>query len=80
MHDLDDAIRERRSVRGFLPTPVSREALEEVLQLAQQAPSNCNVQPWRVYIASGDCLAKLRSALIEAVTTGSSRVTIEGGA
>ena len=76
MHDLDDAIRERRSVRGFLPTPVPREALEEVLQLAQQAPSNCNVQPWRVYIASGDCLAKLRSALVGAATTGASPVMV----
>ena len=60
MHDLDGTIRERRSVRGFLPKPVPRDVLEEVLTLAQHAPSNCNVQPWRVYIASGDTLDKLR--------------------
>ena len=76
MHDLDQAIRERRSVRGFLPKPVPRDLLEEVLGLAQHAPSNCNVQPWRVYVASGDALEKLRTALVRKVTTGSSPVMV----
>jgi nitroreductase len=76
MYDLDQTIRERRSVRGFLPKPVPREILEEVLGLAQQAPSNCNVQPWRVYIACGDSLKKLRTALLEAATTGASPVMV----
>lgn len=70
MHDLDETIRERRSVRGFLPKPVPRETIEEVLELAQHAPSNCNVQPWRVYIASGDARDELRAALVAAVTSG----------
>jgi nitroreductase len=72
MYDLDRAIRERRSVRGFLPKPVPREVLEGVLALAQRAPSNCNVQPWRVYIASGDTIERLRAALVEAVRTSES--------
>jgi len=69
MHDLDETIRKRRSVRGFLPKPVPRETIEEVLGLAQHAPSNCNVQPWRVYIASGDARDELRAALVTAVTS-----------
>jgi nitroreductase len=76
MYDLDQTIRERRSVRGFLPNPVPREVLEEVLGLAQHAPSNCNVQPWRVYIASGNTLEKLRAALVQEVTTGASPVMV----
>ena len=76
MYDLDQTIRERRSVRGFLPKPVPRDVLEEVLALAQHAPSNCNVQPWRVYIASGNTLEKLRSALLQEVTTGASPVMV----
>ncbi|TFH26658.1 MAG: nitroreductase, partial [Myxococcales bacterium] len=76
MYDLDETIRGRRSVRGFLPTPVPRRTLEEVLELAQHAPSNCNVQPWRVYIASGDSLETLRAALVEAVTGGASPVMV----
>lgn len=70
MYDLDAAIRERRSVRGFLSKPVPRETIEEVLELAQRAPSNCNVQPWRVYVASGDARDELRAALVTAVTSG----------
>jgi len=76
MYDLDQTIRERRSVRGFLPKPVPRDVLEEVLALAQHAPSNCNVQPWRVYIASGNTLEKLRAALLQEVTTGASPVMV----
>jgi hypothetical protein len=72
MCDLDETIRQRRSVRGFLPKPVPREVIEELLALAQHAPSNCNVQPWRVYIASGEMREKLRAALVEAVLGGSS--------
>jgi len=72
MYDLDQAIRERRSVRGFVPKPVPRDLLEELFGLAQHAPSNCNVQPWRVYVASGEVVEKLRSALVEATTAGES--------
>jgi len=72
MYDLDEAIVERRSVRGFLPKAVPRELLEELLGLAQHAPSNCNVQPWRVYIASGKKLLELRAALVRAATSGAS--------
>jgi nitroreductase len=68
--DFDAVVNARRSVRGFfrdrsVPEPLLREALE----LAQRAPSNCNVQPWRVFIASGarrDLLsAELTKAALE---------------
>jgi len=71
MSDLDQTIRERRSVRGFFTDrPVPRSVLEEALELAQRAPSNCNVQPWRVFIASGAARDRLRQALCEAVAAG----------
>jgi nitroreductase len=70
MHDLDQTIRNRRSVRGFLPKEVPDTLLRECLTLAQYAPSNCNVQPWRVYIASGAARDKLRDELVSAVREG----------
>jgi len=71
MFDFDSIIRDRRSVRGFLPDrPVPRDVLLEVLELAQLAPSNCNVQPWRVTIASGPARDRLRAALGEAIGRG----------
>lgn len=64
MYDLDSTITARRSVRGFSnDKPVSREILQEVLQLAQHAPSNCNVQPWRVYVAGGEKCNELKNLL-----------------
>jgi len=73
MYDLDKTIAERRSVRGFLPKPVPRPVLEELLALAQRAPSNCNVQPWRLYVASGETLERLRAALVAAASSGKSQ-------
>jgi nitroreductase len=71
MHDLDRTIRERRSVRGFLTDRlVPRHLICEALELAQRAPSNCNVQPWRVFIASGVGCERLRGVLRRAVVTG----------
>lgn len=71
MHDLDATIRARRSVRGFLTDrPVPRAVLREALELAQRAPSNCNVQPWRVFVASGARVERLRQTLRSAIAAG----------
>ncbi len=63
---VDAAITSRRSVRGFLPTPVPREVVEDILRVASRAPSGTNTQPWRVTVLSGEAKAAL-SAKIRAV-------------
>ena len=63
---VDEAIRRRRSVRGFLPDEVPEATLREVFALAQLAPSNCNVQPWIPHVVSGKALSLLRDGLVEA--------------
>ncbi len=67
---LEQAIAARRSVRGFLNKPVPPEVLRKVFELAQRAPSNCNIQPWRVFVASGATRDRLRDAMIEGVKKG----------
>lgn len=68
---LSDAIRIRRSVRGFEPDrEVPRDTLREVLEIAQLSPSNCNVQPWRLWIASGERRTALSRALCAAFDSG----------
>ncbi len=67
---LRDAILSRRSVRGYLPTRVPQETLDAIFALAQQAPSNCNIQPWKVFVASGETKDTLRAAMVERVTSG----------
>jgi nitroreductase len=64
--NFDDAVRNRRSVRGFLPAPLSAQTLQAVFELAQHAPSGCNVQPWMPHVVSGQALMKLARALHEA--------------
>ena len=63
---LEDAIRNRRSVRGFLPDEIPEGKLREIFELAQWAPSNCNVQPWTPHVVSGAALNQLREALVAA--------------
>jgi nitroreductase len=67
---LDRVIRTRRSVRGFLPDPVPEATLREVFELAQRTPSNCNVQPWRCYVASGPARDQVRAKLLERLDAG----------
>ena len=63
---VDEAIRRRRSVRGFRPEEVPEATMREVFELAQWAPSNCNVQPWTPHVVSGEALKRLRDALVDA--------------
>ena len=67
---VDQAILQRRSVRGFLPDEVPQSTLDEVFGIAQHAPSNCNVQPWLPHVVSGNALARLRAALVDAGEQG----------
>ena len=64
--DLDEAIRRRRSVRGFRPEEAPDALVREAFALAQLAPSNCNVQPWTPHVVSGEALRRLRAALVDA--------------
>src|SRR5688572_24859143 len=56
---FEETVRERRSFRSFLPTPVPGEQILQVLQDAQCSPSNCNTQPWNTHIVSGEKIREL---------------------
>ncbi|HOC45631.1 MAG TPA: nitroreductase [Syntrophorhabdaceae bacterium] len=63
--DLLEAIRTRKSIRLFKSDPVSREQIEEILQLAIRAPSAINLQPWEFYIVMGEEKARLSRRLVK---------------
>ncbi|WP_020201189.1 MULTISPECIES: nitroreductase [Cupriavidus] len=63
---VDQAIITRRSVRAFLDTPVPREMVSEILAVASRAPSGTNVQPWRVYVLTGEAKLKLSADVLAA--------------
>src|SRR5271168_263069 len=74
MYDLDKAIIGRHSIRKFLPRPVPKDLLYECLALAQHAPSNSNIQPWRIFIATGSVRDRLKEALGAAARSGAPNV------
>lgn len=65
-----DAVTSRRSVRGFLDRPVPDEVLERVLAAAAWAPSGSNLQPWRIYVVTGEPLTRLKMIATERVAAG----------
>ncbi len=67
---VSDVLAKRFSVRAFTPTPVPQAVLEEIFNLARQAPSNCNVQPCRAYVVSGAKKDRLQDELMRAVLSG----------
>ncbi len=60
---VDAAIESRFSARAFLPKPVDRATLEDILRVASRAPSGTNTQPWTVYVLQG----ARRDALVDQV-------------
>ena len=63
---VDAAILTRRSIRAFLPTPVSRATVEEILRVASHAPSGTNTQPWQVCVLSGAAKERLSARILAA--------------
>lgn len=61
---VDDAIISRRSVRAFLPDPVDDATIRAILDVAARAPSGTNMQPWRVYVVTGDSKQKITDAVL----------------
>lgn len=67
---IERVIRERRSIRAYLQTPIAREEIEQVLRVAACAPSGTNTQPWRVRIVTGEARIGLVAAVCAAFDAG----------
>jgi len=63
---VDQAITSRRSIRAYLPTPVPRQTIEEILAVAARAPSGTNTQPWKVYVLTGAARQRLSASICAA--------------
>ena len=58
-----EALASRRSVRDFLPTPVSGTVIRRVLEAAARSPSGGNVQPWHIDVVAGAKLEELKAVM-----------------
>ncbi|MBX2858749.1 MAG: nitroreductase family protein [Cellvibrionaceae bacterium] len=72
--NVSAAIKQRKSVRAFKPDSVPDTLIKDILLRAQQAPSNCNTQPWYVTVFSGAARQQLERALVVEVSSGKQAV------
>ncbi len=68
--DVTEAMRKRKSIRGFSPKPVDRRILREILEAACRAPSALNTQPWEFFVVAGDALRRLCGENVERLQSG----------
>jgi nitroreductase len=67
---VDLAITSRRSIRGFLDTPIDKAAIVRLLEVAGRAPSGSNIQPWKAHVLTGPVLRRLTDQLTAAHFAG----------
>ena len=53
MTTVSEALQRRISIRAFLPDPVPRQVVHDILDRARWAPSGSNLQPWKVIAVAG---------------------------
>ena len=54
------AIEARKSIRSYLDKPVPKGDIENILAKALRSPSATNIQPWNIYVATGEVLKKIK--------------------
>jgi nitroreductase len=60
--DVETAIRSRRTHKAFLPQPLPRRQVEELLELAGWAPNHNLTVPWRFRVVGPATLERLKRA------------------
>lgn len=69
MMNVTEALNARHSIRAFLPNPVEKGKLTAILEAAVHTPSWGNTQPWEIFVATGDTLARIRKGYQEKYAT-----------
>ena len=68
--DVVEAIKFRKSIRGYKADPVPKEILSEILEIATHSPSAENTQPWEFTIIAGEALEEIKRANVEMLEAG----------
>lgn len=68
--NVSQAVARRKSVRGFLDTPVDGERLRAILLAASRAPSGGNLQPWHIHVVTGGALGVLKEQMAARLAAG----------
>ena len=68
--DIIEAVKKRKSIRGYKPDPVPEETLQQILELASRAPSAMNTQPWEFTVLTGEVLENVRRSNVKLLNSG----------
>lgn len=68
--NIIDAIRKRKSIRGYKPDPVPKAVIRELLEIAIRAPSAMNTQPWEFAVVAGEPLRTIREESAKKLNAG----------
>jgi nitroreductase len=68
--EVSQAVAARRSVRGFLQTPVDLDLVQRLVVEASRAASGGNLQPWHIDIVIGDALNRLKQMMMAKLADG----------
>ena len=60
--DVETAIRTRRTHKAYAPDPLTRQEVEELLELARWAPNHHLTAPWRFRVVGPAALERLKRA------------------
>ena len=73
--ELREAMKSRRSIRGYKPDLVPDDVITEILDLARRSPSSVNSQPWEFVVLTGESLETARTANVEQTLAGAQMLT-----
>ena len=68
--NIIEAIKTRKSIRGYTSDPVPKEIIREILEVAGRSPSAMNTQPWEFMVLGGEVLQKIAKANMEKLMSG----------
>lgn len=66
LQDFDLLNQQRYACRAFTQQRIDQEVLQHIFTVANQAPSNCNTQPWHTAVISGKRCDELRKMSVKA--------------
>jgi nitroreductase len=62
---VSEALNTRLTARAFTNQPVPTETIRKILETAKRAPSGGNLQPWHVWVLTGDEMVRFKSLIRE---------------
>lgn len=78
MNDTIRSILDRRSIRAYLPDPVSEEQIEALRQCAAAAPTAMNLQNWHFsFVTDKDIIHTIEKDIADKICASGNEQTIE---